>query len=270
MSRVGATLAANSDMLIASWFLGAAPTVGVNVTNRAPLMFRMLTERVSHAAMPSLSSINAAEKGVVPATAAAAVIRASIWMAIPAALGVILWNGLFVGLWVGDGYYLGHSMNLLLAFGLLAASLEATMVNVCMAFGLYAVSGRLLLAKSILSIGFGILGAFFAGVGGLLVAPLIAGGLTTWWLLPRAVSSYSGWDRLRWRVFLVDAIKGCAAAAAAAIIASTIPVGDVGKLVIAGVAFVLVYAVCLACFSSDFRLLVCALRPWLIRGLKRT
>jgi O-antigen/teichoic acid export membrane protein len=263
MGRAGAAVAANSDMLIASWFLGASSAVGLNVTQRAPLILRMLTERVSHAAMPVLSSINAAERGVEPAAASAAVVRAAMWMAIPFATAILLWNGTFVSLWVGKDYYSGHAVNQLIAVGFVAATLEATLINVCTALGLYAASGRLLLVKSVLSLGIGTLGAWLYGVGGLLAAPLIAGGLTTWWLLPRVISGHSNWSEDRWRALIVDTMKGCGAAAAVAIAVSMIELRDVGMLVIASLVYILGYAACLAWLSSEFRSLLGVKQLWI-------
>ena len=182
-------------------------------------------------------------------------------MAIPFAGAILIWNGAFVSLWVGEHYYAGQSVNRLIAVGLVASTLETTLINMCTALGLYAASGRLLLAKSMLSLGIGALGAWWYGVGGLQAAPLIAGGLTTWWLLPRVIRGHSGWNQQRWWSLVSDAVKGCGAAAFAAIVANLIDVVDVRSLVVAGGTYMLVYLACLAGLSAEFRSLLGAIRP---------
>jgi hypothetical protein len=256
LGRAGAALATNSDMVISSWFLGVAPTVALNVTQRGPLMLRTLTERVSHAATPVLSLIDAEGENFSRGAATAAIVRAAMWLALPAASATILWNHVFVSLWVGGEFYAGARPNALVAFALVAVSLETTFVNVCAAFGLYAASGRLLLVKSILAIGMGCVGARVFGVGGLLAAPLVAGAITTWWVLPMVIGGHSAWSCERWCGLLTDALKGCAAAALATGVATRIDVGDARSLAAAGMVFTVVYAVCLLCLSADLRNLV--------------
>jgi hypothetical protein len=198
-----------------------------------------------------------AEHGHISRGAAtAAVVRAAMWLAIPSAAAILLWNHVFVNLWAGHGFYAGDRPNALIAFVLLAASLETTFVNICAALGLYAVSGRLLLVKSLLAIGMGCIGARVFGVGGLLAAPLVAGAITTWWALPMAIGGHSAWSSERWYGLLIDALKGCAAAGFAAGLATRVNVGDASALAAAGLVFTLVYAACLLCLSVDLRVLV--------------
>lgn len=264
LGRAGSALASNSDMIMAAWFLGAAPTVALNVTQRAPLMLRMLAERVSHAATPVLSVIDAERGGTNSAAAMAAVVRAAIWIAVPAAMATMLLNPSFVRLWAGGEFYAGDEPNALIAIGLLAGTLETTCINVCAAMGLYAVSGRALLAKSMLAICIGAIGAWLFGMVGLLASPLFAGALTTWWLLPKVIGSHSAWDRGRWSGLAIDAVKACAAAAlaaAAAAAATTLVARDFLGLAITCSAFAVVYATCLLGCSGELRSLAIRMIP---------
>ncbi|NQW49257.1 MAG: hypothetical protein HQ464_15970 [Planctomycetes bacterium] len=261
LGRAGSALAANSDMIIASWFLGAAPTVALNITQRAPLMLRTLAERVSHAAAPVLSAIDAEKGRISPAAAMTAIVRAAIWLAVPATVATILWNPVFVRLWAGGEFYAGDHPNALIAIGLLAGTLETTFMNVCGAIGLYSVSGRVLLAKSILAIGMGSLGAWLFGTVGLLAAPVVAGALTTWWLLPKVIGGHSGWDGDRWSGLATDALKACAAAAAAAAVATRVDAHDPLALAITCGVFMVVYAACLLGCSGELRSLAIRMIP---------
>jgi O-antigen/teichoic acid export membrane protein len=225
MSRLAGALTTNTDMLVAATFLGPSQAVATNMTQKAPLLMRMFIDRVSHSAMPSLSAIHAGSGPGRSGRSAALLLRAVIWLAIPAAVGVLLFNRTFVGLWVGQQHYVGDDATAIIALAVVAMGLEVTLTNLATAFGLFQANGRIQLVKSVLSCVFAVFLARSLGIRGLLAGPLIAGACTTWWLLPRLISQACGWTRQDWLRLAGETGRVAVAAAAASGLAA-IALGD--------------------------------------------
>lgn len=215
MSRLAGTLTTNIDMLVAAAFLGPSQAVAANMTQKGPGLLRMFIDRVSHSAMPSLSAIHAGSDFDRSGRSAALLLRAVIWLAIPAAVGIVLFNSAFVGLWVGHQHYAGDVATAIIALTVIAMGLEVTLSNLATAFGLFQANGRMQLIKSVLSAVFAVVLAWSLGLRGLLAAPLVAGACTTWWLLPRLISRACGWTWRDWLPLAGEAAKVIASAAAA-------------------------------------------------------
>lgn len=223
MSRLAGALTSNTDMLVAAAFLGPSQAVAANMTQKGPSLLRMFIDRVSHAAMPSLSAIHAGGDPNRSGRSAAMLVRAVIWLSIPAAVGAVLFNRAFVGLWVGPQHYAGDVATAIIGLTIIAMGLEVTLINLATSFGLFQANGRIQLIKSLLSGLFAVVLAWSLGIRGLLAAPLIAGACTTWWLLPRLISHACGWGWRDWlplagEVARVSAVSAVAASCAAMVL----------------------------------------------------
>jgi len=246
MSRLAGALTTNTDMLVAAAFLGPSQAVATNMTQKGPGLLRMFIDRVSHSAMPSLSAIHAGSGPDRSGRSAALLLRAVIWLAIPAAVGVMLFNRSFVGLWVGRQHYAGDVATAIIAVTVVVMGLEVTLTNLATAFGLFQANGRIQLVKSVLSGVFAVFFAWSLGIRGLLAAPLVAGACTTWWLLPRLVSQACGWTWQDWLPLAGEMTRvGGAAAAAAGLAAMALGDGLMSFLFACGVYVV----ACLALMS---------------------
>ena len=270
MSRLAGALTTNTDMLVAATFLGPSQAVAPNMTQKAPLLLQMLIDRVSHSAMPSLSAIHAGSGPGRSGRSAALLLRAVIWLAIPAAVGVLLFNRTFVGLWVGRQHYAGDVATAIIALTVVAMGLEVTLTNLATAFGLFQANGRIQLVKSVLSCVFAVFLARSLGIRGLLAGPLVAGACTTWWLLPRLVSQACGWTRQDWLPLAVETGRvGVAAAAASGLAAMALGDGLMSFLFACGVyavAYLTLMSVAVPPFRMALRRIVAAaarrMRPW--------
>jgi O-antigen/teichoic acid export membrane protein len=216
MSRLAGALTTNTDMLVAATFLGPSQAVAANMTQKGPGLLRMFIDRISHSAMPSLSAIHAGSDPDRSGRSAALLLRAVIWLAIPSAVGIMLFNRTFVGLWVGRQHYAGDVATAIIALTVIAMGLEVTLSNLATAFGLFQANGRMQLIKSVLSGLFAVVLAWSLGLRGLLAAPLVAGACTTWWLLPRLISQACGWSWRDWVPLAGETARVVVSAAAAA------------------------------------------------------
>lgn len=270
MSRLAGALTTNTDMLVAAAFLGPSQAVAANMTQKGPGLLRMFIDRVSHSAMPSLSAIHAGSGPDRSGRSAALLLRAVIWLAIPAAVGVMLFNRSFVGLWVGRQHYAGDGATAIIALTVVAMGLEVTLTNLATAFGLFQANGRIQLVKSVLSGVFAVFLAWSLGIRGLLAAPLVAGACTTWWLLPRLVSQACGWTWHDWLPLAGEMGRvGVAAAAASGLAAMALGVGLMSFLfacVVYAIACLTLMALTVPLFRAALRRIVaaaaCRVRPW--------
>jgi O-antigen/teichoic acid export membrane protein len=243
MSRLAGALTANTDMLVAAAFLGPSQAVAANMTQKGPGLLRTFIDRVSHSAMPSLSAIHSGGDPDRSGRSASLLLRGVIWLAIPAAVGVMLFNRTFVGLWVGRQHYAGDVATAIIALTVVAMGLEVTLSNLATAFGLFQANGRMQLIKSVLSGLFSVLFAWSLGLRGLLAAPLVAGACTTWWLLPRLMSQACGWSWGDWVPVAGDTARVVVSAAAAAGLAAMVLRDDIVSFLVAGGVYV---SACLA------------------------
>jgi O-antigen/teichoic acid export membrane protein len=243
MSRLAGALTTNTDMLVAAAFLGPSQAVAANMTQKGPGLLRMFIDRVSHSAMPSLSAIHGGSDSDRSGRSAALLLRAVIWLAIPAAVGIMLFNRTFVGLWVGRQHYAGDVATAIIALTVIAMGLEVTLSNLATAFGLFQANGRLQLIKSVLSGVLAVVLAWSLGLRGLLAAPLVAGACTTWWLLPRLIGWACGWSWREWLPLAGEAARVAVSAAAAAGLAALVLGNDIVSFLVAGGFYV---SACLA------------------------
>lgn len=253
MSRLAGALTANTDMLVAAAFLGPIQAVAVNMTQKGPGLLRVFIDRVSHSAMPSLSAIHAGSDRDRCSRSTVMLLRTVLWMAIPAAVGVVLFNNAFVALWVGRQHYAGDVATAIIALTVIAMGVEVTLSNLATSFGLFQANGRVQLVKSALSGLLGVLMAWFLGVRGLLAAPLVAGACTTWWLLPRLISRACGWGWSNWMPLVQESVRVLAAASVAAAVAALILREDVASFVTACMVYGIVCFAMMAATVSVFR-----------------
>lgn len=260
MSRLAGALATNTDMLVAAAFLGPVQAVAANMTQKGPGILRTFIDRVSHAAMPSLSAIHSADDLARCSRSAATLLRTVIWMAIPAAVGIVLLNRTFVALWVGKQHYAGDVATGIIAATVIAMGLEVTLSNLATSFGLFQANGRVQLIRSGLTSLFAVLLAWSLGLRGLLAAPLVAGACTTWWLLPRFINQTCGWGWRNWLPLAQEAVRVLAAAGLAAGAAAVLLNEDIASFLVTGFAYVIGCAATMAAAVPMFR--DAAARAW--------
>jgi O-antigen/teichoic acid export membrane protein len=237
MSRLAGALTANTDMLLAATFLGPIQAVSVNMTQKGPGLIRMFIDRLSHSAMPSLTAIHAGSDRDLCSRSTVMLLRTVVWLAIPAAVGVMLFNRTFVALWVGRHHYAGDAATAIIAVTVLAMGLEVTLSNLATSFGLFQANGRVQLIKSSFSGLLSVVMAWALGIRGLLAAPLVAGACTTWWLLPRLISRACGWGWWDWAPLAQEAVRVLAASVSAAAVAALVLREDVASFLIAGFVY---------------------------------
>ena len=267
MSRLAGALTANTDMLLAATFLGPVQAVAVSMTQKGPGLLRMFIDRLSHSAMPSLSAIHAGSDRIRCSRSTVMLLRTVIWMAIPAAVGVMLFNRTFVALWVGSQHYAGDVATVIIAVSVIAMGLEVTLSNLATSFGLFQANGRVQLVKSGLSGLFGVLMAWALGVRGLLAAPLVAGACTTWWLLPRLISRACGWGWWDWAPLVQESVRVLAASVAAAAVAALVLREDIASFLIAGFVYAIGCVATMAVALPMFRHTIGRISSAVIRRL---
>jgi O-antigen/teichoic acid export membrane protein len=237
------------------------------MTQKGPGLLRMFIDRLSHSAMPSLSAIHAGSDRVRCSRSTVMLLRTVIWMAIPAAVGVMLFNRTFDALWVGSQHYAGDVATVIIAVAVIAMGLEVTLSNLATSFGLFQANGRVQLVKSGLSGLFGVLMAWTFGVRGLLAAPLVAGACTTWWLLPRLISRACGWGWWDWAPLVQESVRVLAASVAAAAVAALVLREDIASFLIAGFVYAIGCVATMAVALPMFRHTIGRISSAVIRRL---
>jgi O-antigen/teichoic acid export membrane protein len=207
------------------------------MTQKGPGLIRMFIDRLSHSAMPSLTAIHAGSDRDLCSRSTVMLLRTVVWLAIPAAVGVMLFNRTFVALWVGRHHYAGDAATAIIAVTVLAMGLEVTLSNLATSFGLFQANGRVQLIKSSFSGLLSVVMAWALGIRGLLAAPLVAGACTTWWLLPRLISRACGWGWWDWAPLVQESVRVLAASVSAAAVAALVLREDVASFLIAGFVY---------------------------------
>lgn len=253
MARLAGCLTGQVDMILAASFLGAQECVALSVTSKGPSTALTFAQRISHAAMPSLSAIDARSDSEQRGRAVELLSLVTIWTATAAAGGALFLNHGFVSAWVGEKLYLGPVANALIAVGVLSLSLETTLSNSTIAFGEFRAHGRTQLLKSALGIALALLLLPRFGVVALLAAPITAAVFTTWRIYPFMMSEKCSWSGSHWSRFLSELTRSLVAAGMGGMSAQAMPQHSAWTFVAAAGLFTLVYAGSLAVVSPAFR-----------------
>jgi hypothetical protein len=96
-----------------------------------------------------------------------------VWVICFVSSGLILFNSDFIQLWVGEKYYIGNNLNLLLCVTMVFSSIVTLLNLITNCYGNFKGSGLINILQNILIVGLGYLGCKYYGLFGLIALPMI-------------------------------------------------------------------------------------------------
>jgi O-antigen/teichoic acid export membrane protein len=184
LSRIASIFANNVDLFLVARLLGPDSVNVLRFTRTAPEMSRMLVERPFVAVQPSLAHLLGASGVDRAREILVRMVIVVICLAALLAGGFLVFNHHFVRLWVGNRFYAGTGINVLLTAGCLAAAGTSVLSGLCFAAGNIRGNSLAGLAQALLYLPLLWAGGHWFGMRGVVAASLSSVVLTQGWYMP--------------------------------------------------------------------------------------
>jgi O-antigen/teichoic acid export membrane protein len=194
-SRAAGVISANLDSVMVARVLGTAIAPILDVTRKVPDTSRMLTERPAIAMIPGLAHVMGSGQVAKAKELLLRFFRALIWFLFLIVGGLVAFNHSFVKLWVGEKFFAGANISILLCVVLLISVFSNSLSNICFSLGDIKGTSRAGVFQSIANIFFAYAGIKLWGLLGLVLAPLAGVFLVSGWYYPRVLRRLIGMNR---------------------------------------------------------------------------
>jgi O-antigen/teichoic acid export membrane protein len=253
LGRGAGVLANNLDAFMLTRYLGPDLAPVFVLTRKAPDLSLMVLDRPTTAFMPAVSSLVGEGEIERAKIILLRLLRIILWLLGMVAGGFLIFNGVFVSMWVGSDLYAGGLVNSIIVLVLIISVLTNALSNLCFSLGNIKGNSIAALAQGLLAIPFIIFGVQWFGIVGVAVAPLLAMLAVSVWYYPKTFIRLLKLDRGDIKIIAREA-----AAIAIAIIAAVggffwIPVKGWTDFALLMPSFCLVYIVVLVVFSPLFK-----------------
>jgi O-antigen/teichoic acid export membrane protein len=186
LGRIGGTLANHVDAFVVARFLGPQTVTLFEMTRRAPSAARPLVERLSNAVMPSVSSLQGEGRRETLRRVLSRLLTIMGWVLSLMVAGFACFNDDFVRLWLGEEFFAGTTINLLIVVGLLFGIGVRSLSNFCMALGNIEGNSVVTFIESLVFVILLYFGVTEFGLIGVVIAPIVAKLCVSAWYYPRA------------------------------------------------------------------------------------
>lgn len=251
--RATGVLANNLDLFIVARYLGADVVPMLALTKKVPEICRMVLERPSASFMSSVANLvgsGAMGKAQLQLTR---LIRLIIWALGLLVAGVIVYNDNFVQLWVGEEFYAGTSINVVLCASVFVIVFTTTLGNLCFSLGNIKGVSLVNASQNIVTVIFIVAGAKMFGLLGIVIAPLAAVLLISMWYFPANFSRLLDLPKQEIKMMYKDAIYVLLLIAPLIGIFSTGSPGSWTSFAFDALAFTAVYILILCSISKSAR-----------------
>jgi O-antigen/teichoic acid export membrane protein len=186
LGRCATLVANNVDLFLVARILGPESVNVLRLTRTAPEMSRMLVERPIAAVQPSLSHLLGSGGTDRAREILLRMLRLIVWLLGLLIGGFVVFNRDFMRLWVGEAFYAGTSINLLLVAAFLVSVGTSMLSNLCFSAGEIRGTSLAGFAQVFLYLPMLWAGGHWFGMTGIVAAGLASTALTQGWYLPRA------------------------------------------------------------------------------------
>lgn len=174
LQQIAQLLINGSDVLLVSWILGPAAVPAYVCTTKAGYLLATLPQMIMNLFVPTLASLRASRSDIELTRIIQALAFAMLTVAGVVALGTVGLNEMFVGLWVGPSFYLGHWLTILVAAAVFLRQGALVIVTAAFAWGEEIALSKAALAEAILFTIAAIVGLKTWGVAGIPSAAILA------------------------------------------------------------------------------------------------
>jgi O-antigen/teichoic acid export membrane protein len=185
LGRAGVLLAGNMDAFLVARALGAGAVPVLILTRRGPDTFLMILGRPANAVMPSVANLAGSNQWDKARVILSRLMRITFWSGGLGLAAFLALNDDFVRIWVGADFFAGHAVSAGLVLFLIVALFVRTMAMLCIALGDIKKIYLMEFYRSLLCIVLMVVGVYFYGLLGLVVAQIAAMVIVSMAYLPR-------------------------------------------------------------------------------------
>lgn len=252
-SRSAALLANNMDLFVVARILGPDSVNVLRFTRTGPELSRMLVERPTAAMQPALAHLLGGGETDHARVILLRLLRITTWALTLLGTGFFVFNRDFVSLWVGEHFYAGTSVNVILVTGFVASAGAAVLSNLCFAAGNIRGNSLAGLAQVLVYLPLLWFGGYRFGMLGVVAASLLSLILTQCWYLPQVfarIYKLTSGDRVG---LLSSMFLSVSAASVVAVVFSHVSVTTWPTFVVSVAAFGGCYTLLLVLISAEAR-----------------
>lgn len=187
MARFGSVLVNNLDLFLVVRILGPDSVNVLRFTRTGPEICRTIIERPVTAMQATLPHLMGSGNLDRAREILLRLLRLCIWMLVLCAGGFLVFNGEFLRLWVGDRFFAGNQVNILLILSFVGATAMSLLAGLCFSAGDIRGTSSAGLAQGVLYLPLVLAGGHWFGMGGIVAASILSLLMTQGWYMPRAI-----------------------------------------------------------------------------------
>ena len=188
LSKLSGTFTRNIDLILVSKFVNLESVPILALSRRALKFISKFVNSFSIAMLPTVSHLygeNNIEK-LKRIILDSMVVFALIFILISG--GIIIFNKSFMALWVGEKFYIGDFLNLIIAFTFLSSTFSYVVSNFTFSMGAIKENSIFEFIKNVLQMAIMISMAIVYGMKGILIGALLTSLFTEFWFYPRLLT----------------------------------------------------------------------------------
>ena len=185
ISRTMGTIASNIDLIIVSRLLGPESVAVLALTRKSSELSREFINQPTVAFQPAVSHAKGEGNEKKLSEVLTRLICILIWVLFLITGGLISFNESFVALWVGQQFFAGNEINLIICISLISVMIYNCLSQLCFALGDVKGTSLVMAIHSIVFIPISIAGTYYFGLLGTVWAPILSFLLVSIWYFPR-------------------------------------------------------------------------------------
>ena len=189
ISRAMSTIASNIDLIIVSRFLGPESVAVLALTRKSSELSREFINQPTVAFQPAVSHAKGEGNEKKLSEVLTRLIRILIWALFLITGGLITFNESFIALWVGQQFFAGDEINLIICISLISVMIYSCLSQLCFALGDVKGTSVVMAIQSVAFILISIIGTYYFGLLGTVWAPILSFLLVSIWYFPRKFAS---------------------------------------------------------------------------------
>jgi O-antigen/teichoic acid export membrane protein len=253
-SRVSGIISNNIDLLLVSRFLGPEILTAYAMSKKPVEISKELINQPVVGYQSVISNMKGSMEMYKLRVMLSRLIVLLIWITVYVIGGLISFNSGFVNLWVGESYFIGSHLNLILCIGAALGIFTQSAGYFTIALGDIKGSSIAGALQSVLYIPLIYFGLVYFGLYGLVFAPIISLIFTTTWFYPHSIQNILRFSSNEMRTFLCQLLYSLFAAFIGIVVFFFVDIRGRVEFCVNAVLYTVLYAAFLFCISELFRL----------------
>ena len=180
-SRVSSVLYENIDLILVSRFLNPSVVAQLEITRRPMRYLQGFLVAPSQSLMPTLSNYFGNNKPAQARGLIEKLIIGFFCVFFITGLGFLMFNETLISLWVGKQFYIGNNINTILSLGIILTMFNYILYNINISLGNISGTSYAGIINSIFGLVLLLTLGYFAGLTGIVIAPLISISICQTW-----------------------------------------------------------------------------------------